>query len=105
MSLIVDLLAMDAARIDIVRVSGEFSQATDRSERLADSVGHPGLAERVQNFASNWDQRRKELGQQLDTVAAHLDTAVKGFTETDESLAKALTAQETDYPPRTAVPV
>lgn len=100
--LIVDVLLLEAVAIDVGRIHSEFTNATERSERLGDAVGHAGLAERVEAFAANWDQRRKELGEQLDTVRTHLDTVVEGFRTTDAELAKALTEQDSTYPPRTA---
>lgn len=100
--LIVDTLTMDAARTDVARIHGEFVEATARSERLADSVGHAGLADKVQNFVDNWDKRRGELADQLATVRDHLDMIVSGFAQTDQELATALTEQRDSYPPRTA---
>lgn len=100
--LTVDILLLDAAGIDIARIHSEFTGATARADSLSDAVGHAGLAERVEAFASSWDKRRSELAEQLDTVRKHLDTVVEGFRTTDEELAKALTTQESNYPPRTA---
>ncbi|GAA2002269.1 hypothetical protein [Microbacterium ulmi] len=100
--LIVDCLTMDAARIDIARIHDEFTQAESRSDRLADAVGHAALAERVQAFIDNWDHRRAELGEQLATVRDHLETAVTGFAQTDQELARAVSGQRAEYPPRTA---
>ena len=100
--LIVDVLLLEAVAIDVGRIHSEFTNATERSERLGDAGGHAGLAGRVEAFAANWDQRRKELSEQLDTVRSHLDTVVEGFRTTDAELARALTAQEATYPPRTA---
>ncbi|MEU1971672.1 hypothetical protein ABZ477_08440 [Microbacterium sp. NPDC019599] len=99
MTLIVDLLALDAARIDVSRIHGEFTEATARSERLADAVGHDRLADRVQAFADNWDHRRSELAEQLAVVRDGLQTIVTGFEQTDQALARVLTDQRTSYPP------
>ncbi len=105
MSLIVDLLTMDAARIDVARIHSEFTQATTRSDQLADAVGHPALAERVQQFVDNWDHRRSELAAQLEVVRDHLGMIVSGFEQTDRDLARALSDQRTSYPPRTPEPL
>lgn len=103
-TLIVDLLLLDAIAIDVGRIHSEFSGATARAERLGDAVGHAGLAQKVESFASSWDMRRGELVEQLDTVKKHLGTVVEGFRTTDTELAKALTDQASTYPPRTAAP-
>lgn len=104
--LIVDTLVLDAARIDVERIHSEFTEATARTDRLADAVGHAALAERVQAFADNWDHRRSELAEQLAVVRDNLAVIVDGFSQTDQELAKALTEQADTYPPRmAAVPV
>ena len=104
MPLIVDLMTMDAARIDVARIHDEFVEAAGRSDRLADAVGHPALAERVQEFVDNWDHRRSELASQLEVVRDHLGMIVSGFEKTDGDLARALTEQRASYPPRTPEP-
>lgn len=104
MPLIVDLMTMDAARIDVARIHDEFVEAAGRSDRLADAVGHPALAERVQEFVDNWDHRRSELASQLEVVRDHLGMIVSGFEKTDGDLARALTDQRASYPPRTPEP-
>lgn len=102
MTLIVDLLALQAARIDVARIHREFAQAGDRSDVLADAVGYPRLGERVRAFADNWDKRRGELTEQLGVVRDGLQTIVTGFEETDRELARALTEQRAAYPPHLA---
>ena len=104
MPLIVDLMTMDAARIDVGRIHDEFVEAAGRSDRLADAVGHPALADRVQEFVDNWDHRRSELASQLEVVRDHLGMIVSGFEKTDGDLARALTDQRASYPPRTPEP-
>lgn len=100
--LIIDTLVLDAARIDVDRIYSEFTQATARTDRLADAVGHAALAERVQVFADNWDYRRSELADQLGTVRDNLATIVDGFATVDQKLAAALTEQADAYPPAMA---
>lgn len=104
--LIIDTLVLDAARIDVDRIHSEFTDATARTDRLADAVGHAGLAERVQVFADNWDYRRGELADQLATVRDNLANIIEGFAAVDQELAAALTEQADTYPPAmAAVPV
>jgi uncharacterized protein YukE len=102
MPLIVDLMTMDAARIDVARIHDEFVEAAGRSDRLADAVGHPALAERAQEFVDNWDHRRSELIENLTTVRDNLDAIVTAFSETDQELARVLTEQRDTYPSRLA---
>ena len=102
MTLIVDLLALDAARIDVARIHSEFAEAGDRSDALAEAVGHPRLGDRVRAFADNWDKRRSELTEQLAVVRDGLHGIVTGFEEVDRELARALTEQRATYPPHLA---
>ncbi len=96
--LIVDTLVLDAARIDVERIHREFTESTARSDRLADAVGHAGLADRVQVFVDNWDHRRGEITEQLATVRDNLALIVEAFETTDQELANALTEQRDSYP-------
>jgi hypothetical protein len=60
--------------IDVLRETGtalrvvatEFEHANDRSDDAADATGHDGLADRVREFAHNWDDRRAKM---LENIA------------------------------------
>jgi hypothetical protein len=88
--LIVDTEFLRDTGAQIATVKAEFENAKTNSEDVAAAVGHPGLAERVREFASNWDQRRSELVEQLATVHGNLVTAADGFEATDTELAIAI---------------
>ncbi|HWH98096.1 MAG TPA: hypothetical protein VNS80_06990 [Pseudolysinimonas sp.] len=77
-------------RTDLGRVRREFENANANSERVAEDVGHPRLGEKVTNFAHNWDQRRKELVEQIETVEGQLSTIESAFGEVDIELSGTL---------------
>lgn len=61
-----------------------------RSDRIAEAVGHDGLAEAVREFAHGWDDRRTELTRKVRALAAAAATTAQAFTEVDAELARAL---------------
>src|SRR5690606_8686277 len=54
------------AGTDLRRVALELDSADTTADRVADAVGHPGLAAQVRDFAHGWDGRRTEM---LEEVA------------------------------------
>jgi|EndMetStandDraft_3_1072993.scaffolds.fasta_scaffold196479_3 hypothetical protein len=77
-------------RTDLARVRLEFENANDYSQDAAIACGHMALGERVYDFAHNWDQRRKELVEQITTVENNLDMIDTAFGEVDIELSSAL---------------
>jgi hypothetical protein len=62
-----DVLA-EAGR-SLRRVANEFQHANANSDRAAEAVGHDGLAERVREFAHNWDDRRAKMVANVGSLA------------------------------------
>ncbi len=60
----IDLLRETGAALRVVAT--EFEHANDNSDHAADATGHDGLADRVREFAHNWDDRR---GKMLESIA------------------------------------
>lgn len=50
-------------------VANEFEHANANSDRAAEAVGHEGLAERVREFAHNWDDRRGKMVNNVMSLA------------------------------------
>lgn len=88
--LIVDtgFLRDTASRVATIR--DEFVDANRNADEVAAAVGHPGLADRVRGFAHNWDHRRSELAEQLETVLSNLNEAAEAFESADLELAVAI---------------
>lgn len=88
----VDTEAVRSVSQDLTRITTELTDAQANSDDVADAVGHSGLAGALRNFAGSWDDRRRELidqiGQMRDAATSIADT----FDETDAALAHALTA-------------
>lgn len=73
-------------------VATEFEHANVRSDAAADATGHDGLAERVREFAHNWDNKRSKMlesiaflaeaatgvGDQFETIETELAATLRG---------------------------
>ncbi|PRZ03817.1 hypothetical protein BCE75_11236 [Isoptericola sp. CG 20/1183] len=88
-------LRMDVAAVtelgeSLTTVADEFENANTRSDGLAESVGHDGLAEAVRSFAHNWDDKRAKMTENLVALADAASTVATTFTDADSELARAL---------------
>lgn len=75
-------------------VAAEFEHADNNSESAADAVGHNDLADRVREFADNWDIRRGEMMQKIATLAEAASQAGESFEQLDRDLAAALRGEK-----------
>ena len=75
-------------------VATEFEHANARSDQAADATGHDGLADRVREFAYNWDDRRAKMLAGIAGLAAVATGAAEQFEEIDSVLAAALRGEQ-----------
>jgi uncharacterized protein YukE len=80
-------------------IRAAFEGADRTADTLADAVGHPRLAGVLRDFAGQWDDRRRELAQQVDRVAELAAAVDQGFADADRELARA--TDKRDAPTRT----
>jgi len=85
-----DLGALEAMRGEMQAVVTEFQKAEQFSHDVAGSVGHPGLAGKVDDFAGKWNIHRKQILEKLVFVSDSLDSIHDTFVELDERLASQL---------------
>ncbi|WP_402464984.1 hypothetical protein [Isoptericola aurantiacus] len=88
-------LRMDVAAVtelgeSLSAVADEFENANTRSDGIAQSVGHDGLADAVRSFAHNWDDKRAKMTENLNSLAEVATTVATTFTDADSELARAL---------------
>ena len=88
--LTIEIDVIERMRGDLARVRREFENANRNSDSTADAVGHPGLADRVRGFAHNWDNRRRDLVEQIETIEGQLGNLQDQFDVTDRELASGL---------------
>lgn len=90
----VDTEVLREAGASLRIVATEFEHANARSDAAAEATGHSGLAERVREFAHNWDDRR---GKMLENVAALAESAGavgEQFEAVEEELVSALRGEQ-----------
>ncbi|WP_141779361.1 hypothetical protein [Nocardioides albertanoniae] len=75
---------------DLSRVCDQFGQTDGVGVDLIDAVGHDGLADRLEDFGSSWDERREDMVDDLDTVWRGVRLVEQGFRELDAELGDSL---------------
>ncbi|GAA4191089.1 hypothetical protein GCM10022288_21400 [Gryllotalpicola kribbensis] len=78
---------------ELGRVATEFADANTNSDRIADAVGHSGLADAVRDFAHQWDDKRKAMTGDIQTLAKFATEIGEGFGQTDQALGDAVSGQ------------
>lgn len=77
----------------LTRIAGEFENANSHSDRLADAVGHDGLAEAVRSFAHSWDDTRTAMTDSIKGLSEATLAIADIFEQADGELAAAFDEQ------------
>jgi hypothetical protein len=77
-------------RDDLDAVVREFQNADDFSDTVADATGHDDLASHVRDFAHKWNEKRKDMTENVKNVQEVIAAVANNFTKVDGDLAKAL---------------
>ncbi|MFT4214482.1 MAG: hypothetical protein QM622_06870 [Microbacterium sp.] len=75
----------------------KLNSAQSDADSLASAIPVESLAEASTDFAGKWDDRRKELVEQVTSLQKQAQAFVEAFTDVDSQLADALTR-----PPKTS---
>jgi hypothetical protein len=72
------------------RLRSQFERLDDDTRRHASVAvsGDVRVAARLQQFGSNWQQRRADLITRMDGLAGHADGAARAYEETDHGAAR-----------------
>lgn len=89
----VDTGDLRTAGTSLRSVATEFSGAGDIADGYADAVGHGGLAERLRDFADEWDDRRAEMTESIAALAEVASKAGELYDEIESELVRCLTEQ------------
>ncbi|WP_151479672.1 hypothetical protein [Streptomyces albicerus] len=57
-------------------------------ESYRDDIGDGGVYDKLEDFESNWEDGREDIGQQLDALAEMSEAVVREFKKLDDDLAK-----------------
>jgi uncharacterized protein YukE len=85
-----DLDAVRELGTSLTTVANEFENANANSNRIADAVGHDGLAGIVRDFAHKWDDTREKMTENLRKLADASTQVAQAFTDIDSQLGKSL---------------
>jgi hypothetical protein len=85
-----DLQLITQLNEDLESVVSEFKNADDFSSDVADATGNDDLAGKVRDFASKWNDKRKEMTSSVEALQQQIKAISDGFTQVDDGLAKAL---------------
>lgn len=89
-----DLEAVESLASSLTTVADEFENANANSDRIAEAVGHEGLAGCVRDFAHKWDDTRESMTENLRGLADASSAVAEAFSEIDTDLATALEGEE-----------
>ncbi|MDR6610621.1 MULTISPECIES: hypothetical protein [unclassified Leifsonia] len=77
-------------RDDLDAVVREFHNADDFSDSVAEATGHDDLHSHVRDFAHKWNEKRKEMTENVKNVQQVIAAVADNFVKVDGDLAKAL---------------
>jgi len=87
----VDLDEVDLVTTNLASIVRRLESAQADSHALADAIPVTELANASTDFAGKWDDRRKELIEQVTQLQQEAKAFVDAFTDVDSQLADALT--------------
>ncbi|GAA1476790.1 hypothetical protein GCM10009623_12360 [Nocardioides aestuarii] len=90
----VDTEVLQEAGESLRLVATEFEHADDNSDRASEAVGNDDLADRVRDFAHNWNDRRGEMLGNIAALATAASESGRAFAELDRDLARLIRGEE-----------
>ncbi|MFF3639609.1 hypothetical protein [Streptomyces sp. NPDC002564] len=69
-------------------VKDRMNRTKKTFESYKDDIGDGGVYDSLEDFESNWEDGREDIGQQLDQLAELSDAVVREFKKLDDDLAK-----------------
>jgi uncharacterized protein YukE len=86
----VELELLGQLATDLGGIANEYEHADDFSADMADAVGGGDLGDRVREFSTKWNDRRKNMTEQVQALQQQVQAIHDAFTELDAELLKAL---------------
>lgn len=88
--LVIQMQLLDQLAEDLGAIAAEYEHADDFSSDTADAVGSDELGDRVREFSEKWNDRRKNMTEQVEALHEQVKAVRDEFTGLDAELAKAL---------------
>jgi len=86
----IDTAVLREAGAQLRIVATEFVHANVRSDDVAEAVGHDRLAERIRDFAHNWDDKREQMVEGVGQLAEIASGVGEVFEQVETEFVKAL---------------
>lgn len=90
-----DLAALRVVKGRVASALDTFRDAESVGDDLADLTGEYRLADKVRDFADNWDHNRGKLEEQLIAVHDRLGAIVEAMTDLDRAMGDAISGGAT----------
>lgn len=88
--LLVDTDQLERIRLKLSQVTNLLQGEDTFSREAADFVGHAGLAQRVRDFGTSWDDRRTKLVARLDVLEDSIGKIASSFSNVETGLASGI---------------
>lgn len=93
-SLQVDTAILEDAGSQLRVVATEFNSADDYAAQVAAAVGHAGLADKVRESSTSWDDNRTKLFEQIGALAEACSSIEENFTALDTTFAATIRGEK-----------
>jgi uncharacterized protein YukE len=94
--LVIQMHLLDQLEKDLADIAAEYAKADEFSGEMADAVGNDELGDRVRDFSTKWNDRRKNMTEQVTALHEQVKAIRDAFTEVDAELGKALVEAAAD---------
>ncbi|MGP3999149.1 hypothetical protein [Streptomyces sp. 8N706] len=87
--LVVDYTLLESSKRNLRDIIKALEGIDKRSEALRDIWGHDSIADKMDEFVTNWDSYREELAKNAEDLKNHVSGALKNFEKQDLDLKNA----------------
>ncbi|MGV9455693.1 hypothetical protein [Streptomyces sp. NPDC003635] len=87
--LVVDYTLMESSKANLSDIKKALKGIDKHGADIQDIWGHGGIASKMDEFVSNWDNYRRELLHNVQDLGKHVETALKSFEKLDLDLKNA----------------
>jgi len=83
-----DVGDLDSLAANLMTIKNSFDNAEKFSDAVSNAVGNAMLAGKVQDFADQWNDKRREMGEKVSDMATFVGNTRDAFQKVDSELAK-----------------
>ncbi|MFJ6679780.1 hypothetical protein ACIQLK_11770 [Microbacterium sp. NPDC091382] len=87
----INFSTLERTSTQLRNIVGELEDAGDLADELTGAIGHPygknALSNKVSDFESRWDDRRRDLIRDVTKIQEHVQGVLDGFSDWDAETA------------------